>query len=141
MFRYGSVSSTRLATASPNLQRVFREALRRQVMDIAILQGHRGEVEQTAAFQSGASKVQWPNSKHNSNPSMAVDAAPYPIRWGDAGDPERTKAIGRFYMLAGLVLGVAAELGVKVRWGGNWDGDNSVFDQEFDDLVHYEEIV
>jgi peptidoglycan L-alanyl-D-glutamate endopeptidase CwlK len=141
MFQYGSLSKTRLSTATNGLQRVFEEALKRQVMDIAILQGHRGEVEQNAAFASGASKLRWPQSKHNSSPSMAVDAAPYPIRWGDKGDPQRVKAIGRFYMLAGLVLGVAAELGVKVRWGGDWDQDGDIFDQDFDDLVHFEEIV
>lgn len=140
-FRFGNTSRTRLATASPNLQRVFEEAMSRQVMDFTILQGHRSQAEQDAAFRIEASKQQWPNSKHNSLPSAAVDAAPYPIRWGDAGDPERTKAIGRFYMLAGLVLGVAAEIGVKVRWGGDWDQDGDIFDQDFDDLVHFEEVV
>jgi peptidoglycan L-alanyl-D-glutamate endopeptidase CwlK len=30
-------------------------------------------------------------------------------------------------------------LGVKLRWGGNWDRDGEpVTDQDFQDLVHFE---
>jgi peptidoglycan LD-endopeptidase CwlK len=140
MFRYGGLSRARLGTADPELQRLFNAVMDKQIMDIAILQGHRGRAEQDSAFQEGASKVRWPNSRHNSVPSQAVDAAPYPIRWGDRADPDRVKAIGRFYMLAGVVLATAKELGIKVRWGGDWDMDGDIFDQDFDDLVHFERV-
>jgi peptidoglycan L-alanyl-D-glutamate endopeptidase CwlK len=113
-------------------------SLGKQLMDFTILQGHRGEVEQTAAVKSGASKVPWPNSKHNAYPSLAVDIAPYPIRWGNLGDPDRIKAIGAFYKLAGIVLATARERKIEVRWGGDWNMNGDIFDQNFDDLPHFE---
>jgi len=66
---------------------------------------------------------------HNHHPSLAVDVAPYPIDW------ENTN---RFFYLAGLVEGIAAMMGVKVRFGGDWDSDKDFSDQKFNDLVHFE---
>ncbi len=60
---------------------------------------------------------------------MAVDIAPYPIDWKDHK---------RFYYLAGIVKGVASQMGIKVRWGGDWDSDNDLNDQSFMDLGHFE---
>ena len=68
-------------------------------------------------------------SHHNSDPSRAVDVAPYPIDWND------TERFGRF---AGFVLGMAAAMGIPLRWGGDWDRDNDTHDQKFNDLVHFE---
>ena len=31
-------------------------------------------------------------------------------------------------------------MGIKIRWGGDWDSDTQVNDNKFDDLVHFEEI-
>ena len=62
-------------------------------------------------------------------PSLAIDAAPSPIDWNDRE---------RFFYFAGVVKGVAEEMGIKIRWGGDWDGDNDFDDQTFDDLVHFE---
>ena len=42
--------------------------------------------------------------------------------------------------MAGLVLGIAAVFGIKIRWGGDWDSDNDLNDQKFMDLAHFEEI-
>jgi len=41
-------------------------------------------------------------------------------------------------MLAGVMLNAAQEMGIRVRWGGDWDGDGSTKDQTFHDLGHYE---
>jgi len=100
--------------------------------DIAILPlgGHRGRAEQERLFAEGKTKVQWPDSMHNFEPSMAVDCAPYPIDWDDAR---------RFIYMAGLMLGTARSLGLKLRWGGNWDQDQVIIDdQNFNDLPHFE---
>jgi len=62
---------------------------------------------------------------------------PYPVDWED------TK---RFYHFGGYVLGVASELFKRgeithrLRWGGDWDGDTDVSDQQFNDLPHFELI-
>ena len=97
--------------------------------DCTILCGHRGLSEQNELFRRGLSKLEFPNSKHNTEPSRAVDVAPYPIDWNDTN---------RFYFFAGYVKGIAHHLGFPLRWGGDWDGDTQVKDQTFNDLVHYE---
>ena len=35
-------------------------------------------------------------------------------------------------------MSVANRLGLKVRWGGDWDGDFEFKDQNFHDLPHFE---
>jgi peptidoglycan L-alanyl-D-glutamate endopeptidase CwlK len=35
-------------------------------------------------------------------------------------------------------LGVASQMGLKIRWGGDWDMDTQTKDNKFDDLVHFE---
>ena len=97
--------------------------------DCSILEGHRGEVAQNAAFDDEKSTLRWPNGNHNSYPSKAVDVAPYPIEWGDRE---------RMTLFAGFVLGIARAKGIPLRWGGDWDRDTEVADNDFDDLVHFE---
>lgn len=126
-YLYSQRSLDRLATCDTRLQRVFHAVIR--VVDCTILCGHRGQAEQDEAFRAGKSKVRWPHGKHNSLPSMAVDAAPYPIDWED-----RERAT----LFAGFVLGVAREMGIRLRWGGDWNGDWQVKDNAFDDLWHFE---
>ena len=124
---FGRRSRERLATCRPDLQRVLNRAI--EVYDFTILDGHRTEERQREVFERGMSKVQWPNSKHNSLPSLAVDIAPWPIDWRD---------LNRFYFLAGVVHSAAADEGVTLRWGGDWDRDYKFDDQKFNDLPHFE---
>lgn len=127
MGKFSKNSLDRLYTCHPDLQILFQEVVKHY--DCSILEGVRGQEDQDEAFYSGKSKVKWPNSKHNQVPSLAVDVAPWPIDWGD---------LNRFYHFAGFVMGLALQLGVKVRWGGDWDGDLDFKDQNFNDLVHWE---
>ncbi len=127
MPRFGKTSNIRLNEAHPDLQRLFREVVKS--WDCSILCGHRNERDQTEAFDAGNSSVEFPNSKHNAIPSRAVDVAPYPIDWND---------LGRFYMFAGYVLRTAEEMGIRIRYGGDWDGDKKTTDQTFNDLPHFE---
>lgn len=131
MAKLGRTSEAQLSTCHPDLQKLVREVVRRlpAPYDLTVLQGHRDEKTQNAAYALGRSKLQWPNSKHNSLPSRAVDLAPFPVDWRD----ER-----RFAFLAGFVLAVAAELGISVRWGGDWDRDSYTTDERFSDLPHFE---
>jgi len=127
MPKYSNKSKNKLSTVDMKLQEVFNEVIKH--FDNTIITGHRTEVEQTIHYDTGRSKVQFPNSKHNSSPSMAVDAAPYPIDWNDRE---------RFTLFAGYVLGIAASRGIRLRWGGDWDKDTEVSDNRFDDLLHFE---
>ena len=116
-----------------DIQKIFLEVIKR--FDCTITCGHRGQVEQDAAYAAGNSKLQYPNSKHNTMPSMAVDAYPFPIKMSDTN---------RMRYFAGFVLGTATqllangEISHNVRWGGDWDKDTEVSDNTFNDLVHFE---
>lgn len=88
-------------------------------------------------FHEGRSKLQFPHSKHNKNPSLAADVVPWfperpHIRWDDRE---------AFYFFGGFVLGAAAKMGISVRWGGDWDRDEDLHDQSFFDLPHFELII
>jgi len=125
--RYSAKSTKLLSQCDPRLQLVFNYVV--NVSDCTIITGHRDQETQDELFRQGKSQVEWPNSKHNASPSLAVDAAAYPIDWND-----RERAT----LFAGVVLGVADVLGVKLRWGGDWDRDWQVKDNNFDDMWHFE---
>lgn len=128
MAAFGVYSRTRLVTCDPRLQQLFNEVVKH--FDCRVLCGHRTEAEQNQALHDGYSKLAWPLSKHNTNPSMAVDVVPWPVDWEDRE---------RMVYFAGLVKGVALGLGLKVRWGGDWDSDTEVMDEKgLRDLPHFE---
>jgi len=127
MPKFSNSSKSKLNTCHDKLQLVFNEVIKH--WDCTILEGTRSKETQDEYFRTGRSEVRYPNSKHNSSPSEAVDVAPYPIDWKDL---DRFRAFGNF------VLGVASANNVKLRWGGDWDGDRSFADQSFHDLPHFE---
>lgn len=149
MNEFSAVSKLRLDTCDERLKRLMYEVIK--VADCSITCGHRPQAEQGEAFRTGRSKVNWPDSAHNAAPSRAVDVVPYPVEWPDlsvtlarvkAGDfsavDQYARALGRWYMFVGVVRGVAAQMGIKVRCGADWDGDMEVKDQSFHDLPHVE---
>lgn len=127
MFKFGRVSQDRLNTCHPDLQRLFNEVIKH--VDCTVLEGRRGKEAQDAAVKAGNSKTPWPNSKHNTFQSYAVDVMPYPIDWNDKN---------RIYMFVGFVRGIASQLGIRIRCGADWDGDFDLKDQDFNDLPHFE---
>ena len=129
MAKYSETSSARLMTACQPLRDIFDVVV--ETYDCTILQGHRSKAQQNEYLNTGHSRVAWPKSRHNSKPSLAVDAAPYPIDWFDRE---------RFVHFAGFVRGVAYAKGYIIRWGGDWDSDFDLQDQKFMDLVHFEYV-
>ncbi len=106
----------------------------RDMRDISIVTGHRDEVLQDLMF-SGKPKrshVEWPNSKHNSMPSRAIDVQPYPY-------VEKSLREDLSY-IAGLFIAFGKAEGLPIRWGGDWDKDGETHDNKFDDLFHFEII-
>ena len=135
-YTYGNRSKLILSGAKPELQQVFNTVIKLGLIDVSILESMRGEKEQNEYYDSGKSKVAWPDSKHNvlrdGDKSEAVDAAPY-VNGAVSWNPKHC------IFLAGIVCAVGAWLGIKIRWGGNWDMDGEpVTDQDFQDLAHYE---
>ena len=129
MPRFGKTSRERLATCDERLQRVFNEVI--NYVDCSVLEGHRSAERQDKLFEEGKTKVKYPNGRHNANPSRAVDVVPYPIDWKDRE---------RFNLFAGFVLGIAYSMDIALRWGGDWNQNFEVDDNQFDDFPHFELI-
>ena len=134
MPKFSPISASRLAGCHPDLQRLFAVVV--EHFDCVVLCGHRSKAEQDAAVAAGNSKTPWPKGKHNATPSLAADVAPFerptqPVDWNDRE---------RLTLFAGFVTGVACIMGISIRWGGDWDRDTQVKDNDFDDLVHFELI-
>lgn len=119
MANFSKQSKQKLQELHTDLQAVLLESIK--VINFTIICGYRGEDEQEKAFREGKSKAHFGQSKHNFNPSMAVDLAPYPTNWND---------IGRFKKLANVILKTANQHGVKIIWGGNF--------LSFKDYPHFE---
>lgn len=135
---FGNVSKTNLATCDPRLQRLFAEVIKH--FDCTVVEGHRPVARQQALYAQGRTKpgaivtqLDGVNKKgmHNYLPSKAVDVVPFPVNWNDTE---------RMTYFAGFVKGIAAQLGLKVRWGGDWDQDTHVTDEHFRDLPHFEVV-
>lgn len=128
---FGVQSLRNLATVDPRIQRVLHQAI--LVFDFSVVCGHRSEEEQMEAYNAvpQASKKPWPESKHNTFPSKAVDVAP----WSGGIDWEDTLAFARLY---GVIEACAYNAGVPLRWGGDWDSDGESNDQSFMDIGHFE---
>lgn len=120
MPHFSQRSKDNLKDVDPRLKEILNEAIKH--VDFTVVWGHRGEAEQNAAFDRGASRLRWPRSRHNTLPSQAVDIVPYPGLY-NAGEE-------RFYEMATYVFAEAARLGVPLRWGGHWNN--------FKDWAHFE---
>ena len=106
MPRFSSKSKSKLDTCDKRLVKLFKEVVKKY--DCTIIEGYRGKERQNEAYRKCNSKVKYPNGKHNQNPSIAVDVAPYPIDWTDRD---------RFHYFGGYVLGIASQMGLNIRWG------------------------
>lgn len=132
MYRFSDRSIGHLNTCHEDLITLFTEVIKHR--DCSVLCGYRDQVAQDAAFKSGMSKVEYPNSQHNVYRAMACDVVPYPIDWKD---------LNRFNYFAGFVLGIATRMrhcGIishEVRWGGDWDNDGHTSDHTFTDCPHF----
>lgn len=117
-YRWSQRSRDRLATCHPLLQTLFHRVLAVSPFDLTVLCGHRNQAAQDAVFQSGASQLRWPRSKHNQMPSLAVDVAPWigGVSWDWA----------HYHQLAPVVRRVWSEIpeadrnGWALEWGGDW---------------------
>ena len=129
MPRFGKRSKERLKGVDAKLQNVLNEVVK--YFDITIIEGLRSQERQNELVAQGKSKTKF--GKHVQG--KAVDIAPYPIDWNARDD---------FHYLGGFMLGMAASMGIKIRWGGDWNasslskGQRTTKDNNFDDLVHFE---
>ena len=127
MAKFGKRSREKLSTCHPDLQKVFNEVIKH--VDCSVIEGHRSCARQNRLYEEGKTKVRYPKGRHNAEPSRAADVVPYPIDWDDRE---------RFHLFAGFVLGTAKQMGIGLRWGGDWNINWFVDDNKFDDFPHFE---
>jgi len=144
---FGRISKERLRSVHPLLIKCSYTVVK--VFDISIAMGVRTTEEQQALYAIGRTSEldRSPvtncdginkKSKHQIREDglcHAIDVNPYPV---DFNNKER------YYLMWGLFLGVSQSIlghsDYKLRWGGDWDGDNEFDDQTFIDLPHIELI-
>jgi peptidoglycan L-alanyl-D-glutamate endopeptidase CwlK len=131
MNKWGKRSLEIRETIHPKLQLIVDKVLEK--IDITLISGHRDKLEQNILFKEGKSKLKYPMSKHNSNPSTAVDLA----KWNKTKPRIRWEDRGQALFIAGYVQAVADQLGIKIRLGADWNGDQ-IFDESFFDPWHIE---
>ncbi len=134
---FSQESFSKLSTCHHDLQVLFFEVIKS--FDCIVLEGYRNQEDQEAAFKAGNTKLHYPNGKHNSQPSLAVDVAPYPMPpWSHTTD---------FVYFGGYVMGIAemlyqqGKISHKIRYGGDFNVNERVSDSSFFDCVHFELIV
>ena len=135
MPRFGQRSQIQLDSSHPDIQRICNVVIK--IFDFSAICGHRGKESQQIAFKSKKSKLQFPDSKHNKKPSMALDVAPYPINWNKKS--EFIYLAGHMKMAA-QILYDKGEITHVLRSGNDWDNDNDLSDQKFMDIGHLELI-
>ena len=123
MYKFGKRSRDRLRGVDVRIINILNELIK--IMDVTVIEGLRSADRQKELLAKGATKVKY--SKHMDG--KAVDIAPYHIDWKDRD---------RFHYMGGMIRGIAKQLNVPIRWGGDWYSDGEVKDNGFDDLVHIE---
>lgn len=109
MPQFSKRSLDNLNTCDPRLQALAHDAIK--YIDFSVVCGFRDKQAQDLAYATKRSRVPFPHSKHNTNPSKAFDLAPYPLDW---------KNLKRFHVLAGVLLVLARQRGLSLVWGGDW---------------------
>lgn len=125
-------SQQRLLECHTDLQDLMNEVIKH--FDITIIEGYRSPRDQEEAYRTGKSQLKPGQSKHNVHPSSAIDVAPWKstlphIDWNN---------LELFRFMGGFVLGIASQMKIKVRWGGDWDSDFDFKDQRLIDMPHFE---
>jgi len=125
MPNFGDASKASRAKLHPKLQELVDAAIKE--IDFKILDATRGRAAQEKAFAQGNSKAKFGQSAHNYVPAIAADLFPAPYDWNNRQ---------AFINLSKVVLRIAKEKGIPIRWGGDWNGDGNLSDGW--DMPHYE---
>lgn len=153
MYKLSERSLNRLNTVKPSLRLVVLRAIQLSKVDFMVLEGARTLRRQHQLYGQGRTaaelqkvgvdpklakpteqKVTWTlKSNHFADPKdglgRAVDLVPWPIDWND---------LKKFDAIAKAMFAAADELGVKIRWGADWDQDGNPRERGETDSPHFE---
>ena len=124
MFKLGTRSRERLQGVHPDLVKVVERAIELTEYDFSVIEGLRSVETQRQYVAKGVSKTM--NSRHITGHAVDLYPVGKPTPW------ERCPAI------ADAMFRAAKELGISIRWGGDWNQDGSSKDERFYDGPHFE---
>lgn len=124
-FKFGKRSLDNLRGVHPDLVKVVYRALELSPIDFTITEGLRTVARQKELVAKGLSKTM--NSRHITG--HAVDFVPLPVDWNN---------VEPFITVAKCFLQASKELGIPIRWGGDWNMNGDWKDEKFRDLPHAE---
>lgn len=138
-YALGAKSLAKLEGVHPDLVKVVKRAIQISDQDFMVLEGVRTPARQKELYAQGRTKpgpkVTWTltsnHFKQADGSGHAVDLVPYPVDWNT---PSKFTAIAKAMLVA------ADDLGVKLRWGGNWDGDDRPGEKGESDGPHFERL-
>lgn len=136
--KFSPKSLEKLKGVHPNLVMVVNLALKKCHTDFTIFEGVRTLERQKQLFSHRVTTTL--NSKHipqSDGLGYAVDLYPYPINM-DKVNHNNPQEIARFGLIAQAMIDASNELGIKIKWGGDWDMDGQTLDHIFFDAPHYE---
>ena len=140
-FILGNRSKNNLVGVHPALIQVVIRALELSPVDFTVIEGVRTPERQADLFAQGRTKpgqiVTWTlRSNHFVNRKTgfghAVDIVPLPVDW---------KNFAAFDAVAKAMFQAADELGVKIRWGADWDQDGKPRERGETDSPHFEIVI
>jgi len=132
-FRLSQRSLRRMEGVEPDLVNLVRLAIERTPVDfgVAWMGGMRTPEEQNQLFKDGYSTKDGYEKLSKHQFGEAVDLQVFV--GGSAVQSEKMQ-----YIVAGVMFSCAAELGITLRWGGDWNMNSDIRDNVFNDLYHFE---
>lgn len=164
MYSWGKASQARKEGLHPDMVRVLDRYITIAEIDTVILEGVRSDEQCYINFGRGRtaaqclkggcpakyarpalSKVTWIGHALSSNHrkvagyGRAVDLYPYPVSLVLNAKPREYEPL--FDRIAADMFKAAEIEGVKIRWGANWDTDNTPRERGETDNPHFELLV
>lgn len=131
-------SLNNLKGVHPNLIAVVKRAIEITKQDFMVIEGVRTQARQDELWAQGRTKpgpiVTWTKdaSSHGIGKDgfgHAVDICPYPVDWND---------LKKFDEISKAMFAAGNELGVRLRWGADWDMDGKPRERGESDSPHFE---
>jgi len=137
MYKLSARSLSRLEGVHPDLVRIVKRAIEITRQDFSVLEGVRTPERQAELYAQGRTKpgqiVTWTMTSNHFKQAdgfgHAVDLVPYPLDWND---------LKAFDAIAMAMFDAADELGLKLRWGADWDQDGNLREKGESDSPHFE---
>lgn len=135
-FKFGTRSEIRLRGVDSRLIAVARRAIANSPVDLTIVEGRRTPERQAQLYAQGRTTpgpiVSWTlRSKHLDG--KAIDIAP--LKLDGSVDWNNKQA---FLDMSKLMFESAQALGIKIRWGADWDQDGIPYEKGEYDGPHFE---